>query len=136
MVEVGRSLEVPHGLDCRPGRIISSLVLTTRHQDLDDAFHVMTAWGQRGIVAGLSVVLFACGGGAIPPAKSGGALLPAKVPVPYVVPLQLAYAHWDHHLLQWLPNHPRYEMIEALVNDDSGFGPWQCHAGRLLPAPG
>jgi hypothetical protein len=35
----------------------------------------------------------------------------------YIVPLQFNYAHWDHHYLQWLPDHPRYEMVEALIDD-------------------
>lgn len=35
----------------------------------------------------------------------------------YIAPLLYSYDHWDHHLLQWLPDHPRYEIVEALIKD-------------------
>lgn len=35
----------------------------------------------------------------------------------YIPPLAYSYDHWEHHLLQWLPDHPRYEMVEALIGD-------------------
>lgn len=36
----------------------------------------------------------------------------------YIPPVLYSYDHWDHHLLQWLPNHPRFEIVEALVRDE------------------
>lgn len=44
------------------------------------------------------------------------------IPVP-LLPFHTAYTHWDHHWLQWLPTHPRFEAIEASVAtapDDPG----------------
>lgn len=38
-------------------------------------------------------------------------------PLNYVTPLGISYGHWDHHLYQWLTTHPKYEAIEALVDD-------------------
>ncbi len=35
----------------------------------------------------------------------------------YIAPLLYSYDHWDHHLLQWLPDHPRYEIVEVLIKD-------------------
>jgi hypothetical protein len=35
-----------------------------------------------------------------------------------VRPLLLSYTRYDHHLIQWLPDHERYEAVEALVTDD------------------
>ena len=34
-----------------------------------------------------------------------------------VRPLLLSYTRYDHHLIQWLPDHERYEAVEALVTD-------------------
>ena len=30
-------------------------------------------------------------------------------------PFHTAYTYWDHHWLQWLPSHPRFEALEASV---------------------
>src|SRR5262245_48572990 len=30
-------------------------------------------------------------------------------------PFHTSYTYWDHHWLQWLPSHPRFEAIEASV---------------------
>jgi hypothetical protein len=37
----------------------------------------------------------------------------------YISPLLYSFDHWDHHLLQWLPDHPRYEIVEALIKDSA-----------------
>lgn len=70
--------------------------------------------GSCGLVLGWSSVVTAltlvtgCGAEPIKPsARLSG----------YVIPLRFSYTHWDHHLLQWLPDHPRYEMAEALIDD-------------------
>jgi hypothetical protein len=31
------------------------------------------------------------------------------------IPFHTNYTYWDHHWLQWLPSHPRFEAIEASV---------------------
>jgi hypothetical protein len=31
--------------------------------------------------------------------------------------VQFTYRHWDHHLIQWLPEHPTYEAVEALIDE-------------------
>ncbi len=36
---------------------------------------------------------------------------------PPVLPVRYSYKVWDHHFIQWLPDHPRYEAVEALVDE-------------------
>jgi hypothetical protein len=36
-----------------------------------------------------------------------------------VIPLHTSYTYWDHHWIQWLPDHPRYEAIEASIASNS-----------------
>jgi len=36
-----------------------------------------------------------------------------------VIPLHTSYSYWDHHWIQWLPGHPRYEAIEASIASNS-----------------
>lgn len=40
--------------------------------------------------------------------------------VPPPLPLVLRYTQWDHHFLQWLPSHPRYEAVEVLAKERPG----------------
>ncbi len=62
---------------------------------------------KQGAARALLVVLLAAA-----PLVSGAAER-AELPV---LPLLAHYTRWDHHLLQWLPDHPRYEMAEAFIN--------------------
>lgn len=41
---------------------------------------------------------------------------------PYVTPLSFSYTHWDSHLLQWLPAHPKYEIVEVLMDEREPAG--------------
>jgi hypothetical protein len=36
------------------------------------------------------------------------------------IPFHTNYTYWDHHWLQWLPTHPRFEAIEASVASAGG----------------
>src|SRR5262245_61155264 len=36
------------------------------------------------------------------------------------IPFLTNYTYWDHHWLQWLPSHPRFEAIEASVASANG----------------
>lgn len=74
----------------------------------------LIAWRKLGQHCGRHGLMIA----ALAPAVgcAGTPTAPAQ-PLGYVTPLRFSYAHWDHHLLQWLPDHPRYEMAEALIDD-------------------
>src|SRR5262249_10224752 len=39
---------------------------------------------------------------------------PARAEVP-LIPFHTSFTYWDHHWIQWLPTHPRFEAIEAAI---------------------
>lgn len=45
--------------------------------------------------------------------KAAAASIPA-------LPLFSSFSYWDHHWIQWLPDHPRYEAIEVALAEQGG----------------
>ena len=35
-----------------------------------------------------------------------------------MIPVNTNYSYWDHHWIMWTPQHPKYEAIEVMVQDD------------------
>jgi hypothetical protein len=48
--------------------------------------------------------------------------VPARAETIPPIPFHTAYTYWDHHWLQWLPSHPRFEAIEASIATKAGGG--------------
>jgi hypothetical protein len=54
--------------------------------------------------------------------RAGGAAAQTPSPRLPVLPFNTSFSYWDHHWIQWLPDHPVYEAIEVALGEPGPDG--------------